>query len=244
MTEEQFPTDDYVPMPINKLGEERFRRQKDLFQFERLKVGYHEEGSVYTEFADKKINFEDAQYVIGKLTRHFKLPNIYARYKYQHRVRVGGTANKFANRIVFRGDDYKVTWHILAHEVNHFLCWKVERAKEIDSIRHGTKKWNRQLQRILKYIKAKEFWEQEMKDRDQRQSERWKKSREQTEKYREEQKIKLALQSLEKTKPTKEDKKKQKIVMIEKKIKGYQRKIKLNQTLLKKANKKLKRLFN
>jgi hypothetical protein len=219
-------------------------RDASPISFQSLTVGYHEENSAYEEFTKKEIGFDNVQYAVDKLERHFKLRPMTAIHRRNSGWGSGGATAYPNGTIVFRSKDYKIEWLTIAHEVNHFLCWKIQSKKQIDKIRHGTKKWNRQLQKILRYIKNRNFWEQEMKDREQRQTEKQLKEIEDRKKHREEEKIKLAFQGLTKTKPTKEDKKKQKIAKIEQRIKCYQRKIKLNQTLLKKANKKLKRLLN
>jgi hypothetical protein len=225
--QEKFSTDDYAEMPIN---------HKAKVQFRTLKVGYRQESYVYAGIFKKKIANDDVTYIADKITRHFKLPKI--RFKFSSRKREGGgTAYGDYNLIVL---SYNTNFGTLCHEINHFICHRIERQKGTDRIRHGTKKWNRNFQRIMKYCIKKNYWEGELAERKQARKRQAEKFVEQIK----ERKISNALKSLDriKSEPTQEDIKKKKIAEIEGKIKGYQRRIKLYQTKVKKAGKKLKRL--
>lgn len=209
--EYEFEDNNLVPMPINKEGEARFRRHQAQFQFERLKVGYHQERDVYTEFADKKLDEEDVQFITNKIARHFKIKQLYIKL---HGNRDSGRAYRFGSRIRVA---YNPSWHVVAHEINHFLIWKKSPNKRV---RHGTKKWNRSLQRILKYIKKKNFWEQELLDRKQSRIEA----------------------SKSKPEPTVTEIRSKKIEKAEAKMKRYESKIKMYQKKLQKARRSINAL--
>ncbi|CAK0770693.1 hypothetical protein CCP3SC1AL1_520002 [Gammaproteobacteria bacterium] len=225
--QEEFLTDDYVEMPTNPRAEVQFRT---------LKVGYHNESFVYAGIYRKKIANNNVQYLTDKITRHFKIASIRVVF---HTRMTRGSASYYSRRITL---PYNTNFGTLCHEINHFLCWKKFGIGD-NKARHGTKRWNRALQRIMKYCVGKNFWEQDLKDREKARQQRQLKEIELNKKQREEAIIRDALKGMEKLKPTKEEKQKQKRVEIEQKIKGFQRRTKLYQTKIKKLQKKLKRLL-
>ena len=129
-----------------------------LQQDEMMEVaGYHEEDEVYSEYYNRKISDSDAEYIANKLGRHFKLGSVYV---YFYGYCGSGRAYRFGRRLRL---SHNPSIGLICHEVNHFLCWKIQSMKNLSRIRHGTKKWNRQLQRLLKYCKKKNFWEDELR---------------------------------------------------------------------------------
>lgn len=180
-------------------------------EFANLKVGYHEERNEYKEFNDKKIDEEDVQFVTNKIARHFKIRQLYT---YAYGNRDSGRAYHFGGRIRVC---YNPSWLTLAHEINHFLAWQKYGINGKTRVRHGTKRWNRFLQKILRYIKKKNFWEQELEERKQKRIEA----------------------SKPKPEPTATEIRSKKIEKAEEKIKRYESKIKRYQNKLKKARRSL-----
>jgi hypothetical protein len=172
-------------------------------------VGYGEERTAYREFADKTIEERDADFVTNKIARHFKLRQLYV-------VKRGNNDSGRASSNGVMRVSHNPSWLTLAHEVNHFLCWKkygYRNASGNKIVRHGTRKWNKELRRILRYIQKKNFWEQELAERKQRIEEA----------------------SKPKPEPTVSEIRAKKIEKAEQKIKRYESKIKMYQTKLKKA---------
>jgi len=133
-------------------------------KFETLKVGYHQENKDYAEFYDKPIALDDLQFISDKIAKHFKIrkPTV-TDYGFRSS---GGKAFKFGNYIKL-SRSCGMNFGTLCHELNHFVCWDEITDKRyslhpIDRIRHGTKKWNRNLQKLLRYCKKKNFWQDEI----------------------------------------------------------------------------------
>jgi len=116
------------------------------------KIGYYEERNHWKEF-DIKVSNEHAKMIVKKLARHFKL-RIY--YIYFHGRNDTGTAWNSGNMRLSQNPSVGV----ICHEVNHFLCWK-----KYGKVRHGTKRWCRQLQIIINYCRKKDFWKSEYERR-------------------------------------------------------------------------------
>jgi len=185
-------------------------------EFETLKVGYYQEDTKYAEFYSRKIALDDLQFISDKVAKHFKLrkPIISV---YGYRI---SRAFKFGTYIKL-SRTYGLNFGTLCHELNHFVCWNEELNKKfsqhpIDRIRHGTKKWNRNLQKLLRYCKKKNFWQDEIARRNAPKP--------------------------PKPEPTKEDITAKKLRQLEANCKRYQTKLKLYGNKLKKAQKKIARL--
>jgi hypothetical protein len=196
---------------------------------------HDKETEQYQEEHKKKVSDEDAEFIVKKIARHFKLGDYSIRFH----------GNRDSGHIWYGGFNKEVclshnpSFALICHEFVHPLCHKRYKRQ----IAHGCKKWKYQLSRIVDYCKKKGFWEQELKDREQREMQRQHKYIEDSRKQQETTKVMDAFKGLEKLKPTKEEKKKQKIAEIEQKIKGFQRRTKLYQTKIKKLQKKLKRML-
>jgi hypothetical protein len=185
-------------------------------EFETLKVGYYQEDTKYAEFYSRKIALDDLQFVSDKIAKHFKLrkPVISV---YGYRI---SRAFKFGSYIKL-SRTYGLNFGTLCHELNHFVCWDEITMKKysqhpIDRIRHGTKKWNRNLQKLLRYCKKKNFWQDEIARRNAPKP--------------------------PKPEPTKEDIKAKKLRQLEANCKRYQTKLKLYGNKLRKAQKRIARL--
>ena len=167
-----------------------------------LKISYRSEWRAYAKFREKKFNRNDAQFIANKIARHFKIPRV--------RIVLSGyrisKANYFMNRITLCDDDF---W-VLCHEINHFLCHKQEMKLGADRIRHGTKKWNRNLQRLLKYCEKHNFWEEELARRNEPKP--------------------------VKQEPTKDELRSQRIILLENRIKKWNGRMKFYSNKIKKAN--------
>lgn len=163
------------------------------------------ECKMFKEAREVDLTNDQAELMVKKLAKHFKLPirNVY------FRKCVTSTAYKFGGQIKF--------WHnpdarIVCHEVCHFLCWK----KFDSKVRHGTKKWCRQMTILTNYVKKKNYWKQEFERR-------------------------LAPKPV-KPLPTKEELTLKLVARLESNCKRYQTKLKLYGNKLKKAEKKIARL--
>jgi hypothetical protein len=172
-----------------------------------LKVAYGSEWRTYPQYK-KEISCDNVQFITDKITRHFKLQDIY--------VAVAGyrisRAYKFGHRIRL----CSLNFGTLCHEINHFLCWKQQDRKGLDEIRHGTKKWNRNLQRLLNYCEKHNYWQEELARRN-------------------------APKPI-KPEPSKNDLRKQRVILLENRIKKWNSKIKFCSNKIKKANKSIVRL--
>ena len=166
---------------------------------------YLSERREYSEYKEKVGNFH-AKIIVKKLARHFKLRIIYVEF---YGYRDSGQASMFGGRIRLSNNP---SIGIICHEVNHFLCWKKYGTKE-GKARHGSKKWYRQLNRIVIYTRRKDFWKEEYKKRI----------------------------TPKPTKPeqTKEEARVKRIQQLEKRKKKYERKIRLSENRIKKLNKQV-----
>jgi len=167
-------------------------------------IGYHEERSCLEEFKITVSNVR-AEMIVKKLSRHFKLS---IRHVYFHGRRDSGTADKFGRRIRLSQNP---SIGLICHEVNHFLCWK-----KFSNVRHGTRRWCRQLQIILNYAKKKNYWKEEFERRTAPKS--------------------------KKPEPTKKEIRLKKIERLEASIKRHQTKVKRCTTAIKKANRRVSAL--
>lgn len=164
-------------------------------------IGYHQERRHWKEF-DTKVSSIKAEFIVKKLARHFKLP---IRYTEFYGYRDSGQASKWRGRIRLSNTP---SIGVICHEVNHFLCWK-----KFGKVRHGTKRWCRQLQIIINYVQKKNCWIDEFERR-------------------------TAPKPI-KPKPTKEEIRLKKIERLEASIKRHQTRIKRCTTLIKKANRRI-----
>jgi hypothetical protein len=162
----------------------------------------------YQEEHKKKVSDEDAEFIVKKIARHFKLGNYSIRF---HGYYDSGQIQYGWNKEVRLS--HNPSFALIMHELNHPLCHK--RYKK--QIAHGCRKWQYQLRRIVDYCKKKNFWEQELKDREQRRIEA----------------------SKPKPQPTAIEIRDQKITKAETKIKKYETKIKMYQKKLQKARRSL-----
>jgi len=175
-------------------------------------IGYHKERRHWKEY-EIKVSNNQAEMIVKKLARHFKL-QIY--HVYFHGRQDSGTAYNFGHRIRLSQNPSIGT---ICHEVNHFLCWKKFGTRDSNgkkSVRHGTKKWCRQMQVILNYAKKKNFWNEEF-----------------------ERKI---TPKEPKPEPTKQELRLKKIESLESGIKRHKSKIKRCTTLIKKNNRRISAL--
>lgn len=114
---------------------------------------YEKENSRWKDQIGMKVSDAQAEMIVKKLARHFKLPihNVYFRHGRT------STAYRFGGVIKF--------WHnpnikTICHEVCHFFCWK-----KFGNVRHGTKKWLSQMKIIINYAKKKNYWKEEFERR-------------------------------------------------------------------------------
>lgn len=160
----------------------------------------------FRDVREVKVSNAQAEMMVMKLARHFKLPIRFVEF-YNYRTAL---AMKWGARIRL--------WHnpnvrIISHEVCHFLCWKKFPDKKV---RHGTKRWYRQMKIITNYAKKKNYWKEEFERR--------------------------TAPKEPKPEPTKEELRQRKIERLEQGIKRHQTKIKRCQTLIKKNNRRISHL--
>ncbi len=173
-----------------------------------LKLHTVEECSQFKNERKIELTNEQAKMMVKKLARHFKLS---IKYVYFRQCRTS-TAYHWGREIKF--------WHnpdvrIVCHEVNHFLCWKVY-GTENGKARHGSKKWYRQLNKIINYAKKKNYWKEEFEKR--------------------------TTPKTPKPEPTAIEIRLKKIERLEAGIKRHQTKIKRCTTLIKKNNRRISAL--
>jgi hypothetical protein len=179
-------------------------------EFKNLKISYGGErySKEYKDFFQKKVSEYQACFIVKKLEKHFKLGGIWVRF-YSNDWDSGRASRcRYSIRLC-----RNPSLGVICHEVNHFLCWKIERTKQCEDIRHGTKKWNRNLQKIFKYCAKKNFWQEEM-DR------------------------KTAPKPA-KPEPTDNELRMQKIQKLEDRKASYERRIKLSENRIKKLNRQI-----
>jgi len=182
-------------------------------KFETLKVGYYQENVKYAEFYSRKIALFDLQFISDKIAKHFKLrkPTISV---YGYRI---SRAFKFGTYIKL-SRSCGLNFGTLCHELNHFVCWNEITMKKysqhpIDKIRHGTKKWNRNLQKLLRYCKKKNFWQDEI-------------ARRHTPKP-------------PKPEPTKDELQNKRLALLKSRKDAYERRIRLSENRIKKLNRQI-----
>jgi len=108
----------------------------------------------YREEHKKKVCDSEAERIVKKIARHFKLG----------RYQINFHGYKDSGRIWGRGYGGTVTlshnpsFALICHELCHSLCYK--RYKK--HISHGSKKFEYQLQRLINYCRKKNFWQDEI----------------------------------------------------------------------------------
>jgi hypothetical protein len=117
-----------------------------------FKLAYIEEDNKYRNLREEKVSSKQAQIIVKKVSRHFKLESKAVEFRGAvdcgHAYKLWGTI--------------KVSWNpsllVIAHELNHFLVWKKYPKKKVN---HGSKKWHRCLKRIIDYCERKNWWKEE-----------------------------------------------------------------------------------
>lgn len=183
--------------------EKTIDQEKAKMVFGDVKQCHVKEWNRYSKEEEIEVQDWDVQKIVNKITRHFKLGNHSVKFRKTHTSHI----SKWGREIVF--------WHhpsfrIVCHELCHTLCWKKYPSKKI---RHGTKKWQTQMKRLINYGRKKNFWKDEI--------EKWRQPKPQ------------------KPEPTKQEIRLQKINRLEQSIKRHQTKIKRCQTLIKKAHRRI-----
>jgi len=176
---------------------------------------HDKETEQYQEEHKRKVSDEDAQFILDKIARHFKLGKFRIRF-YGYRDS-GQIAYGFMHEVRL---SHNPSFALICHELVHPVGYK--RYKK--QIAHGCKKWRFQLARIVNYCRKQNFWEEELQRRKEAEKTR-------QEKYDEEHKPK------EKT-----EIRSHKIELLEARMKRYEKKIISMQRGLKKAQKRLNRL--
>lgn len=144
----------------------------------------------------------EAERITNKIARHFKLG----------KFRVYFYGNSGSARIWSYGKmrlSHNPSLATICHELCHPLCYKRYKKR----IRHGTKKWNYQLNRLIEYCRKKNFWKEEI------------------EKWRQPKPIK--------PEPTKEELRQQRVKLLEERKQKYERRIKLAENRIKKINRQI-----
>lgn len=115
---------------------------------------------IYTEWKlfekeyDQKVADDDAQFIVNKLTKHFKLGKIEVFFRGNSG---NGTAFVYDYRPKIRLS-HNPSIGTIAHEVTHFLAQK----RWGRLIRHNSKKWITQLKRVVNYGNKKSWWQAEL----------------------------------------------------------------------------------
>lgn len=178
-----------------------------------MDIWNYKETAKYQEEHKRKIENRDAQFIVNKIARHFKLGKFriyFYGYSDSGSIWYGGRI-RLSNNPSFA---------LICHELCHPLCKKRYKRR----IRHGSKKWNYQLSRIVEYCKKQNFWENDL----QRRKEQKKVRQEKID---------------EKMRPkTKEEIRGIKIQRIEQRVERYKKKIVSYQKRLKKAQRSLNAL--
>ncbi|MBU0894832.1 MAG: SprT-like domain-containing protein [Nanoarchaeota archaeon] len=121
---------------------------------------YTKENTKWKEEKEMKVSNEQAEMIVKKLAKHFKLP---IRHVYFRQCRTS-TAYRFGGRIKFWNNPDIGT---ICHEVCHFYCWKKFGSMKGDKVRHGSKKWLNQMKIVMNYAKKKNYWKEELERRTQ-----------------------------------------------------------------------------
>jgi len=114
---------------------------------------YMLEHEKHQEIFNRKLNEKEARIAFEKIKRHFKLNN-YLRLEFTNNV--GGGKCYGQSLIQLR---YETDYGILCHELGHALTHQ-----KYGNIHHNRKMY-RQMERIIKYCKKKNFWESELQER-------------------------------------------------------------------------------
>lgn len=164
----------------------------------------------FSENNNLHVTNKHAILIAKKLAKHFKL---YDRpinfYGHNDNARISTWRMTLSNN---------PSVHCVCHEICHALCWKKFKGEDI---RHGTKKWIRQLAIVENYCKKKNYWLDTFEKKKQQQHIAYEK--------------KLERQAYKKTKEYE-------LECVKKKIKQWQNKVKRAENRLKKLNRRLARL--
>ena len=111
---------------------------------------------------DMKVSNKEAEMVVKKLSKHFKLSIRYVEF---YGFRDSGMASSWSGRIRLSNNP---SVHVICHEVCHFLCWKkVRQGKFKKHPQHGSKKWLTQLKVVHNYVIKHNYWKEEFERRTQ-----------------------------------------------------------------------------
>jgi hypothetical protein len=116
-------------------------------------LAYSKENEKYSWLNKERASDKHAERIVKKVSRHFKLGVNHTTFKNLHVH--AGLAKKFWNEITMIHNPNLLT---IAHELNHFLIWKKYPDRKIN---HGSKKWFRSLEKIIKYCEKKSWWRKE-----------------------------------------------------------------------------------
>ncbi len=121
---------------------------------------YLEEDQRYRNLREEKVSEKHAEIIAKKVSRHYKLG--VKSVKFFGNVD-SGHAWKFYDMIKI---SHNPSLLVVAHELNHFLIWKKYPNRHVN---HGSKKWQRCLQRIIDYCEKKNWWKEELGHRAEKQ---------------------------------------------------------------------------
>jgi len=116
---------------------------------------YEKEDKKYSHLSEQNIKDEQAERIVKKVSRHFKLNANHVVFKNLHTH--GGLASRIWNTITMI---HCPNLLIVAHELNHFMLWKKYPNRKV---KHGSKKWFWNLERIIRYCERKNWWRDEEK---------------------------------------------------------------------------------
>jgi hypothetical protein len=116
-------------------------------------IWHFKETEKYQEEHKLKLLDSEAQKIVDKITRHFKLGKYYVKFY------GNGDGGRIWSKGIVRFS-HNPSFALICHELAHSLCWKKYKHK---SINHNNKKWAYQLSRIIKYCRKQNFWQEEIK---------------------------------------------------------------------------------
>jgi hypothetical protein len=163
----------------------------------------HKEHETFKNHYEKKVSDEAAEIIVYKLARHFRIGKIHLRF---FGNRQSGAAWPGWRNLRL---SHNPSLGLIAHELVHLLK---------KNCRHGSKLWNRTMQRILNYGDKKNWWEEEITKR-------------------------IAPKVNTKPEPTKNEIQDIKIQKAQEKIERYEKKIKFYTNKLSKARRSLAMLM-
>ena len=134
---------------------EKCYEQLELEKFKRRFVGskwHSKETEKYQAEHKLKVLDCEAQRIVDKITRHFKLRDYFVKF------RGTGDGGKIWNNGEVRLS-HNPSFALICHELTHPLCWKKYKGRNIS---HNNKKWAYQLSRIIGYCRKKNFWQEEI----------------------------------------------------------------------------------